>query len=95
MEELIINCKTGKETRRKFTPTEIHNRLAEIAKAEEEEAIRFDQQTKQALADASIQLGMMQELEKEGTVTAADVEPYQKRVDELKKQLKPIEPLET
>jgi len=88
MEEVIINCQTGEVTRRPFTPSEVQKRLAEMARAEKDEEIRLTEETKERLITASIRLGTMQELEREGVVKAADVQAIQEEVDELKAQLK-------
>lgn len=93
MEELIIDCQTGKETRRKFTTVEVTHRVAEIAEAELEGEKQEREQAKAQLIDASSRLEQAKELVGDG-LDAADVAIIQNEVDELKAQLKPIEPVE-
>ena len=94
MEELIINCETGERTRRKFTPAEVTQREAEIAEAELDNKKQERQEAKAQLIDATGRLEQAKALLDDG-IDTADVAAIQKEVDDLKKQLKPIEPLET
>ena len=92
MEELIINCQTGEETRRKFTVAEIDQRQAESAKAGLDEEKQEREQAKAHLIDASNRLEQAAALAVEKVLDAADVAAIQQEVDVLKVQLVPIKP---
>ena len=93
MEELIINCETGKETRRKFTVAEIELREAEIAKTVLDEEKQGREQAKSQLIDASNRLEQAVALAVEKVLDAADVAAIQQEVDSLKVKLVPIKPM--
>ena len=92
MEELIVNCETGEQTRRKFTLAEIELRQAESTKAVVDEEKQERQQAKSQLIDASNRLEQAAALVIEGVLESADAEAIQQEVDNLKIQLVPIKP---
>ena len=87
MEELIINCETGKQARRKLTVAEIEQRQAESAQAALDEEKQEREQAKAQLIDASNRLEQAAALAVEGVLDANDVKDVQKEVDRLKEQL--------
>lgn len=88
MEALIINCETGERTRRKFTQAEVEQRLAEIAKAEEDEANRRRTERKDELVAAQSKAKEIEELVKEGIFEQVDLNAIESRIEELKAELK-------
>lgn len=87
MEELIINCRTGVKTRRKFTKEEETARLAEIALAREREKREARGRAKAQLLGALSDLKHAEEMEVENVLTAEDVRERRERVEALKAEL--------
>lgn len=95
MEELIINCQTGEETRRKFTAAEVAQREAEMAEAELEDEKQERQEAKGAFIAAKDKMQTALDLKAEGDLEDEDLVDVQERLDEARQRwldLQPIEP---
>lgn len=95
MEELIIDCQTGEETRRKFTVAEVGQREAEIAEAALEGEKQERQEAKGAFIAASDEMQAALDLKTEGDLKDEDLVDIQEQLDEARQRwldLQAVEP---
>lgn len=95
MEELIINCQTGEETRRKFTAAEVEQREAEIAKAELEGEEQERQEAKAAFIAAKYEAATALGLIASGELKIEDTGDIQQRLVQARKRWKSLQPVES
>ena len=94
MDGVIVNCQTGEQTRRTFTPSEQAARLAEIAKAVLQEKARALTDAKQRLVTTSTELQTAQALSQAGDLKPEYVAEKQEAVAVARQRLKDLEAAE-